>query len=346
MSTCLRVAFVRGHIISTRYRFEISEIAAPFFLHTLIMATHVSLFFRLDYGESCRATSGLRRCNPEGSRKPKDRCSLENNRRLRPSAESCWRKGLMPARVLLVDDRQEVVNLMQKTVGVLQWCELRTLSDGSEAAVRLVTEKFDGIIVGNELPQMNGFDLTRSIRQSSLNAETPVVMLTQDNDVETMRRGFKAGVTLFLTRPANRERAYALLNAMRGIMSSGRRRYARMPYRTNVICELESQPGLRFAAESVEIGEGGICLSPADGVEVGQELILELALPQVDTPPRKVLTGLPFQPSSPGQAVTRLHTVHAVVRYKRPPNSIGLEFTSIPPECRELIQQYVSGTGD
>ena len=63
-------------------------------------------------------------------------------------------------------------------------------------------------------------------------------MLTGEDDIDTMRRGFKAGVTFFAVKPPNRERCYHLFNAVRGAMETERRRHHRLPYHTPVTCTL------------------------------------------------------------------------------------------------------------
>jgi DNA-binding NtrC family response regulator len=101
-------------------------------------------------------------------------------------------------------------------------------------------------------------------------------MLTGDGDVGTMQKAFKAGITFFLNKPVTQERLNALVAAMRGPMLKEKRRYARLPFRVEVACQLGTR---RFKAESVNISEGGILLDGSGGASVGEELNLEFTLP-------------------------------------------------------------------
>jgi len=48
--------------------------------------------------------------------------------------------------------------------------------------------------------------LTKRIRWSRINREIPNVLLTRLDDVDTMRNGFGAGATCFLSKPVSQER--------------------------------------------------------------------------------------------------------------------------------------------
>ena len=218
------------------------------------------------------------------------------------------------------------------------------VDDGREAASYLQSQKFDGVIVDAHMPYVDGFELTRCVKASPLNAAIPIVMLTREDDIDTMRKGFKAGVTFFAVKPTSRERACRLFNAVRGAMESEKRRHLRLPYRTTVTCTLGDPSERRFVAESLEIGEGGIALRPSGGVEVGRELVLEFLLPQVlrstksetRRHPGSLFTESEASPSGPQR-------VRAKVCYRAPGDSIGLEFIGLAPAQRGVIQHYISG---
>ena len=105
----------------------------------------------------------------------------------------------------------------------------------------LQSQKFDGVVMADRIPHVDGFELIQHLKDSPLNAGIPIVMLTGEDDIDTMRRGFKAGVTFFAVKPPNRERFYRLFNAVRGAMENERRRHHRLPYHTSVTCTLGDQ---------------------------------------------------------------------------------------------------------
>jgi CheY-like chemotaxis protein len=246
---------------------------------------------------------------------------------------------LAPLRLLLVYGKKKVANLIRETAGVLQWCEVVSLGESCKALGLLEKEKFDGVILEADMPAPNGFELTGMIRQSTLNREVPVVMLTGDQSIEIMRKGFKAGVTFCMSEPSNRERVYGLFNAIRGAMSQERRRHARLPYRTKVICFWGEHQENRFTGESVTIGEGGMSLQPSGGLEVGKEITLTFALPELEHPKRPAVRRSIFTDKDNRQSAQP----RAVVRFRNPQDIIGVEFLFLPPAFMQSIQRFVSG---
>ncbi len=223
----------------------------------------------------------------------------------------------MALKVLFIDDEPDVLKLFKTLVEPLG-CEVLALADSDEAAQRLKREKFDGVFVDARMPQLDGFELTRTARESQMNSQVPIVMLTGSNDAATMRRGFEAGVTFFLGKPLSQQRLLLLLKTMRGALLREKRRYARLPLRMVVTCRLD---GRMFKAESVDISEGGILLAKSGGVAQGQELDLEFIVPG---------------------ALRPLKARAKVVR-KESPDQIAVRFLVLKIEDREAIQSFISG---
>jgi CheY-like chemotaxis protein len=250
----------------------------------------------------------------------------------------------MSVKILVIDDNPQVLELIKDTVQPMGWCEVVTLMDSRNIAQFLEHQKFEGLVVKAHMPHLNGFDVTRQVRASRLNAEIPVVLVTEKNDIQMMREGFKAGITFFAVRPTNRLLAYRLFSAVRGAMISEKRRRHRLPYRTTVDCRWGQHGERHFVAESLEISEGGIKLRPSGGLETGQELTLELLLPEVSQPAsherlslRESLFGGGVEPLA-GPQILR-----GKVCYVTGADFVGLEFVGLLPEHREAIRRYVSG---
>jgi two-component system chemotaxis response regulator CheY len=248
----------------------------------------------------------------------------------------------MPVKILLVEAQEGVEDLIRETTRLLQWCEVVSLTESSKAADLLQRVKFDGVILDAHMPDPDGFELTRMIRKGTLNKAVPVVMLTDDENVEKMRQGFRAGVTFFMTKPSSRERVYGLFNAVRGAMTRERRRHARLPFRAQVTCCWGEHEENRFTGESLTISEGGMAFHPSGGLEVGKEINLTFALPELP-PPDEPSGRRPLFAEGSGSQEGRLR---AVVRYRNPQDVVGVEFLSIPSMYHESIQRFITGEED
>lgn len=229
----------------------------------------------------------------------------------------------MILKILAVDDEPQVLELIKAMVEPLGM-EVETSSDSQEVSQRVDTEVFDGFLLDARMPAVDGFELAECIRKSPLNSKVPIAMLTGYDDVETMRKGFRAGVTFFLGKPFTRERATALSTVMRGIILNEKRQHARLPFRTPVECRWGLQEERSFRSESLNVGEGGMLLGPSGGVTVGQELRLEFRMPNS----KKVLRA------------------RAKVLREDPPNRVALQFINIDAGDREIIRDYIFARAD
>jgi CheY-like chemotaxis protein len=250
----------------------------------------------------------------------------------------------MSLRILAVHQQLDILELVKDVARALAWCDVVASSDSAEALTLFDNQKFDGLIVAAEMPHLDGFKVAEHVRDSESNPGIPVVMLSENDDIETMRRGFGAGVTFFMATPSSHQRVYRLLTALHSIMAGQRRRYVRIPYRTKVECYCGKHRERHFVAESHEIGEGGMSLSPSGGIEVSQEVELRFMLPPAfrvsPTPARKARKSL-FAESA--LAVHEPQWIRARMRYRTPADIAGFEFVKLPPACREAIKHFVTG---
>lgn len=73
--------------------------------------------------------------------------------------------------------------------------QITTCGSGEQALARLKTGRFDLITTALMLPDMDGLDLARAIRQSETHHYTPIIVVSGDADTRLLREGFNAGVT-------------------------------------------------------------------------------------------------------------------------------------------------------
>jgi CheY-like chemotaxis protein len=184
----------------------------------------------------------------------------------------------MRLRILAVDDELDNLKLLRSLVEALGY-EVELFQDSREAARRVLRRKFDAIFLDAHMLHLDGFELAERIRSSPSNKRVPIAMLTAHDDATTMRKAFRAGVTMFLGKPLTPKKLRGLLRTLRGPMIRERRRYARFPVRIVIQCTWD---GKTFEAVSVNFSEGGALMEPSGGVAVGDGLSLLFTLPKVD----------------------------------------------------------------
>lgn len=100
--------------------------------------------------------------------------------------------------ILLIEDEQA----LQSTLTVRLRGEgymIDTASDGTEGLQKATTQPFDLIILDIMLPDRNGFDICRDIRQAGL--ATPILFLTARNQTTDKVIGLKLGADDYVTKP-------------------------------------------------------------------------------------------------------------------------------------------------
>jgi len=103
-------------------------------------------------------------------------------------------------RILLVDDDLNDLAL-EKKVLLREGYEVHSAQNGQEAIALIKQNKYDAVLLDIMMPGMNGFEVSRVIRETVSKKTTPVVFVTAKDDAETMKEGFHAGGTVFLSKP-------------------------------------------------------------------------------------------------------------------------------------------------
>ncbi|HEV8320122.1 MAG TPA: response regulator, partial [Myxococcota bacterium] len=103
-------------------------------------------------------------------------------------------------RVLLVEDSDMTRRTMRKVMeqAGLAVTEAR---DGEEALALARREHFDLVSTDVMMPRVDGYELTRALREMEAYRGTPIVMVTAKGDKIDRVRGFDAGVDDYLVKP-------------------------------------------------------------------------------------------------------------------------------------------------
>jgi chemotaxis protein histidine kinase CheA len=109
------------------------------------------------------------------------------------------RRATAKARVLVVEDSIGVREL-QRVILEGAGYDVMTAVDGSDGAARLVGEPVDLVLSDVEMPGMDGFTLTRTIRRTRGWENVPVVIMTSRGDEADKRAGLDAGANAYLLK--------------------------------------------------------------------------------------------------------------------------------------------------
>jgi CheY-like chemotaxis protein len=183
-------------------------------------------------------------------------------------------QNMLSLKLLVVEDDPASLELMAEVLGSLE-AEVRPVRDSQDAAVLVNQEKFDGVFLDLEMPNLDGFALAQMVRTSSWNKSTPIVIVTGRDQRDTMHQAFATGATFFLQKPVDRHKVARLFRSVRGTMLENRRKYARVPLQTEVTCNA----GLKtMRGRTWNLSQGGIQIE-AGNLTSGETVRLVFRLP-------------------------------------------------------------------
>jgi len=180
---------------------------------------------------------------------------------------------MQPLKLLVVEDNAPSLELMTEVFMSLK-AEVRPISDSEKAVAMVNQEKFDGIFLDLEMPNLSGFDLARLVRKSSWNKSTPIIIVTGRDDRQTMQDAFAIGATFFLQKPVDRQKLSALFRTVSGGMLENRRKSTRVPIQAEVTCAVGSRTvrgtSWNLSQGGMQVEVGG--LKPKDAVRLSFKL--------------------------------------------------------------------------
>ena len=106
------------------------------------------------------------------------------------------------ARVLIVDDQAEVVDVMGEILSNHGFA-VDSASNGLEGLDRAKEQHPDIILLDISMPEMDGFETCRRLKNGSGTRSIPVVMFTAQTDRESKIAALRAGANDFLGKPVD-----------------------------------------------------------------------------------------------------------------------------------------------
>jgi two-component system response regulator VicR len=123
-------------------------------------------------------------------------------------------------RVLIVEDEKNIVDILSFNLGREGYDTLEAL-DGKTGLQLALEQDPDLILLDLMLPEMNGFDVCRALREQG--RTTPVIMLTAREEETDKVLGLELGADDYITKPFSMRELLARVkaNIRRGDMAAG-----------------------------------------------------------------------------------------------------------------------------
>jgi DNA-binding response OmpR family regulator len=113
-------------------------------------------------------------------------------------------------RVLVVEDDNEIAQVLQRSLR-LEGYEVRLAGDGIKALEQAQTFLPDLVVLDLGLPRLDGIEVAKQLRTRD---DTPILMLTARDAVESRVQGLDSGADDYLVKPFERQELLARLRAL------------------------------------------------------------------------------------------------------------------------------------
>ncbi|MGA2408991.1 MAG: response regulator [Candidatus Binataceae bacterium] len=124
-------------------------------------------------------------------------------------------------RIMVVDDDPDTVSILARHLQREGFVAIEAVS-GAEC-LRIVREHpVDVILLDLMMPDMDGFEVCRALKEEAHTAEIPVIMITARDDLDARAEGMRLGVSDFLAKPVFRRQLANRIRAQLDVVAAGR----------------------------------------------------------------------------------------------------------------------------
>lgn len=121
-------------------------------------------------------------------------------------------------RILVVDDNVQNVEVLEASL-INEGYDVLKAYSGPEALGIVRSAKPNLVLLDIRMPEMDGYEVCRQIKDHPETAGIPVIMVTVYNEIAEIEKGVEAGADDFLSKPVNR---IAILNRVRAGLKIGK----------------------------------------------------------------------------------------------------------------------------
>lgn len=104
-------------------------------------------------------------------------------------------------KILVVDDMSSMRRIIKNTLKQLGYPNTDEAEDGDQALDKVRSAPFDLVVSDWNMPNMNGLDLLKAIRQDPKLSALPVLMVTTEAEMENILEAIRSGVNSYILKP-------------------------------------------------------------------------------------------------------------------------------------------------
>ena len=121
----------------------------------------------------------------------------------------------MGKKILFVDDSASMRQIVGMAISGAGY-DVTSAEDGVDAMIKVEADKFDAIISDVNMPNMNGIELIKAIKQNANNKFAPIIMLTTESSDELKQQGKAAGAKVWVVKPFKPDQLIGVIKKLIG----------------------------------------------------------------------------------------------------------------------------------
>ncbi len=161
----------------------------------------------------------------------------------------------MSEKILIIDDDLDTLRL----VGLMlqrQGYQISAATNGQQGLEKAFEEDPDLILLDIMMPDMDGYEVTRRLRQNPSTAATPILMFTAKTQLDDKVIGFEVGADDYLTKPTHPSELQARVKTLLARSSEKKAIIEPDENRGYVVGVLGARGGLGTTTVAVNLGAG------------------------------------------------------------------------------------------
>ncbi len=128
---------------------------------------------------------------------------------------------IRPPQILVVDDDQDTVAILARHLEREGFVPIEANS-GAQCLKMVHENEVDVILLDLMMPEMDGFQVVKALRDDPVTAEIPIIMITARDDLDARAEGMRLGVSDFLAKPVFRRQLASRVRAQLEVVATAR----------------------------------------------------------------------------------------------------------------------------
>ncbi|MGB3550729.1 MAG: response regulator [Candidatus Binatus sp.] len=129
--------------------------------------------------------------------------------------------------ILVVDDDQDTVAILAHHLRREGFVPIQANS-GAQCLKLVHENEVDVILLDLMMPEMDGFEVVKALRDNPETAEIPIIMITARDDLDARAEGMRLGVSDFMAKPVFRRQLASRVRAQLQVVETARNATAAM----------------------------------------------------------------------------------------------------------------------